>query len=50
MCRPGPELPVLAGEGLDRGYYVRPTVFAGVTPDMATTREEIFGTRSASAT
>jgi aldehyde dehydrogenase (NAD+) len=30
-------------EGLSRGYYVRPTVFAGVTPDMTIAREEIFG-------
>ncbi|MDO3649359.1 aldehyde dehydrogenase family protein [Nocardia mangyaensis] len=30
-------------EGLDRGYYVRPTVFSDVTPDMAIVREEIFG-------
>ena len=25
------------------GYYVRPTVFGGVTPDMTIAREEIFG-------
>jgi len=30
-------------EGLDRGYYVRPTVFAGVRNDMTIGREEIFG-------
>jgi len=30
-------------EGLNRGYYVRPTVFGGVTPDMTIAREEIFG-------
>jgi aldehyde dehydrogenase (NAD+) len=29
--------------GLDKGYYVRPTVFAGVTNDMTIAREEIFG-------
>jgi aldehyde dehydrogenase (NAD+) len=29
--------------GLDRGYYVRPTIFAGVTPEMTIAREEIFG-------
>src|SRR6478752_5131246 len=30
-------------EGLDRGYFVRPTVFSEVTPDMTIAREEIFG-------
>ncbi|HEY1858605.1 aldehyde dehydrogenase family protein [Acidocella sp.] len=30
-------------EGLNRGYYVRPTVFANVTPGMRIAREEIFG-------
>ncbi|MCJ8054651.1 aldehyde dehydrogenase family protein [Shinella curvata] len=30
-------------DGLDRGYYVRPTVFGHVTPDMTIAREEIFG-------
>jgi aldehyde dehydrogenase (NAD+) len=30
-------------EGLDRGYYVKPTVFANVTPSMTIAREEIFG-------
>jgi len=29
--------------GLNRGYYVKPTVFGGVTPDMTVAREEIFG-------
>jgi aldehyde dehydrogenase (NAD+) len=29
--------------GLERGYYVRPTVFADVRPQMAIAREEIFG-------
>jgi betaine-aldehyde dehydrogenase len=29
--------------GIDRGWYVRPTVFAGVKPDMRIAREEIFG-------
>ena len=27
----------------NRGYFVRPTVFADVTPDMAIAKEEIFG-------
>ncbi len=30
-------------EGLDRGYFVRPTVFTDVNPDMRILREEIFG-------
>jgi aldehyde dehydrogenase (NAD+) len=30
-------------DGLNRGYFVRPTVFADVTPDMTIAREEIFG-------
>ncbi len=30
-------------EGVERGYYVRPTVFANVTNDMSIAREEIFG-------
>ena len=29
--------------GLDKGYYVKPTVFANVTNDMVIAREEIFG-------
>jgi aldehyde dehydrogenase (NAD+) len=29
--------------GLNRGYYVRPTVFGDVTPTMTIAREEIFG-------
>jgi aldehyde dehydrogenase (NAD+) len=29
--------------GLNRGYYIRPTVFADVTPEMRIAREEIFG-------
>jgi aldehyde dehydrogenase (NAD+) len=30
-------------EGLTKGYYVKPTVFANVTPEMTIAREEIFG-------
>ena len=30
-------------EGLNKGFYVRPTVFADVTNDMTIAREEIFG-------
>jgi len=32
-----------APTGLDRGYFVRPTIFADVTPDMTIAQEEIFG-------
>jgi acyl-CoA reductase-like NAD-dependent aldehyde dehydrogenase len=32
-----------APDGLDRGYFVRPTVFSEVTPEMTIGREEIFG-------
>ena len=35
----GPEPP----EGLERGYFVRPTVFSEVTNDMRIAKEEIFG-------
>jgi len=31
------------GEGLENGYFVEPTVFDKVTPDMRIAREEIFG-------
>lgn len=30
-------------DGLERGYYTKPTVFSGVTPDMRIAQEEIFG-------
>ena len=30
-------------EGLERGFFVAPTVFTGVTRDMTIAREEIFG-------
>ncbi|MBK5110509.1 MAG: aldehyde dehydrogenase family protein [Thermoleophilia bacterium] len=32
-----------APEGSDRGYFVKPTVFSGVTPGMVIAQEEIFG-------
>jgi len=35
----GPGLP----EGVNKGFYVRPTIFADVTPEMTIAREEIFG-------
>ena len=31
------------GPAFERGYWVRPTIFAGVTQDMLIAREEIFG-------
>ena len=30
-------------EGLETGYFVKPTVFTGVTNDKTIAREEIFG-------
>ena len=30
-------------EGYDKGYYIKPTVFADVTNDMTIAKEEIFG-------
>jgi aldehyde dehydrogenase (NAD+) len=30
-------------EGLDKGFFVRPTVFSAVTPEMTIAQEEIFG-------
>jgi aldehyde dehydrogenase (NAD+) len=30
-------------EGLEQGFFVRPTVFSEVTPDMTIAQEEIFG-------
>jgi aldehyde dehydrogenase (NAD+) len=30
-------------EGLEQGYFVRPTIFSDVTPDMTIAQEEIFG-------
>ena len=35
----GPGLP----DGFNRGYFIKPTVFADVTPGMTIEREEIFG-------
>jgi acyl-CoA reductase-like NAD-dependent aldehyde dehydrogenase len=31
------------GKPLDKGFYVMPTVFSGITPKMTIAREEIFG-------
>jgi aldehyde dehydrogenase (NAD+) len=33
----------LTGGGFDKGYFVEPTIFAGVTEKMTIAREEIFG-------
>jgi alpha-ketoglutaric semialdehyde dehydrogenase len=33
----------LTGGAYDKGYFVEPTIFADVTPDMTIAREEIFG-------
>ncbi|MGB8507017.1 MAG: aldehyde dehydrogenase family protein [Pyrinomonadaceae bacterium] len=39
VCGGGPA----DGANLRKGYFIKPTVFAGVTPDMRIAREEIFG-------
>ncbi|MCA1629646.1 MAG: aldehyde dehydrogenase family protein [Acidobacteria bacterium] len=31
------------GDGMKKGYFVKPTVFTNVTPEMRIAREEIFG-------
>jgi len=33
----------LTGPAYDKGYFVEPTVFADVTPEMTIAREEVFG-------
>jgi aldehyde dehydrogenase (NAD+) len=33
----------LTGPGYDSGYFVEPTIFADVTPEMTLAREEVFG-------
>jgi acyl-CoA reductase-like NAD-dependent aldehyde dehydrogenase len=33
----------LTGPGHDRGYFVEPTIFTGVAPEMTIAQEEIFG-------
>jgi acyl-CoA reductase-like NAD-dependent aldehyde dehydrogenase len=30
-------------DGFDKGYFVQPTIFVDVTPEMAVWKEEIFG-------
>ena len=34
---------VASGDGLDKGFYYRPTIFGDVDPDMRIAQEEIFG-------
>lgn len=33
----------ILGKGLDRGYFVEPTIFTDVNPEMRIVKEEIFG-------
>ena len=33
----------LTGDGYDQGYFVEPTIFAGVTENMRLAQEEVFG-------
>jgi aldehyde dehydrogenase (NAD+) len=33
----------LTGPGYDKGYFIEPTIFADVTPEMTIAQEEIFG-------
>src|SRR5699024_8351339 len=39
----GARLVTGGGKGIDKGYFVEPTVFADVADDMTIAREEIFG-------
>jgi aldehyde dehydrogenase (NAD+) len=38
---------VASGNGLDKGFYYRPTIFGDVDPDMRIAQEEIFGPTTA---
>ena len=38
---------IASGNGLDKGFYYRPTVFGDVRPDMRIAQEEIFGPTTA---
>src|SRR5712691_7313453 len=38
---------VATGNGLDRGFFYRPTIFGGVEPQMRIAQEEIFGPTTA---
>ena len=33
----------VAGGAYDKGYFIEPTIFAGVTPEMRIAQEEVFG-------
>jgi len=33
----------LSGDEFDKGYFIEPTIFAGVTPNMRIAQEEVFG-------
>ncbi len=33
----------LSGGAYDKGYFIEPTIFAGVTPEMRIAQEEVFG-------
>jgi betaine-aldehyde dehydrogenase len=39
----GGKVPPSAGSAIEGGYFVEPTIFADVRPDMRIAREEIFG-------
>jgi acyl-CoA reductase-like NAD-dependent aldehyde dehydrogenase len=38
---------VASGDGLDKGFYYRPTIFGDVDPEMRIAQEEIFGPTAA---
>jgi alpha-ketoglutaric semialdehyde dehydrogenase len=38
---------VATGDGLDKGFYYRPTIFGDVKPEMRIAQEEIFGPTTA---
>jgi aldehyde dehydrogenase (NAD+) len=38
---------IASGNGLDKGFYYRPTIFADVEPEMRIAQEEIFGPTTA---
>ena len=38
-----PQDPVLGGAGTNKGYFIPPTIYAGVDPKARIAQEEIFG-------